>query len=71
MPAVPLVARRECEVVLHLRPLVEYIRYGRGLSGVSAPVDFHAMSGVRQLVAAFRLVRISNASTVLIVSRVA
>jgi hypothetical protein len=42
--------------VLHLRARMEHVRYGRSVPRLPAPMDFNAVSLVRPLVGAFRLV---------------
>jgi hypothetical protein len=48
--------RKEDQMVLHLRGAVEYIRHGRRLPSLPAPVDYNPVSLVRSLVAALGLV---------------
>src|SRR5262245_28628796 len=62
-PAHPLSSVRvdaagRCRMVLQVRPPVEYVRHGRSLSGLSAPVGIHAMSELPRVVGSFGLVRL-------------
>ena len=43
-------------MVLHLRALMEHLRYRRSVPCLSSPVDFNTVPVVQRLVAAFRLV---------------
>ncbi len=45
--------RARTTIVLCLRPPVAYIRHGRDLPGVPAPLDFNPVPQVRRVVAAF------------------
>ena len=56
MSALWLVAPQRRPVVLHLRALMEHLRYRRSVPCLSSPVDFNAVPIVQRLVAAFRMV---------------
>lgn len=47
-------------MVLHLRPRMEHIRYGRNLPSLSTPLERNAVPFMRPVVGAFRLVHMQS-----------